>query len=91
MPLPSDLLLLGEDALDPLRDPGFDPVLEPALALLESLLLFNFFPDPILFFFDDSGALTEDDLEFCRFNFPGTDWECFGDIFFLVCLDKGLT
>ena len=69
----SDLCLLGEEALDPLLEPGFELDLVEALA--ESLLPFSFFPDPILFFLEDEsvGVLEEFSFEFCLFNFPGTD------------------
>ncbi len=90
--LDSDLFLLGEEVLDPLLDPGLEP--PPVLAPLPppaSLLPFSFFPDPILFFFVGSADLDDDDLEFCLPTLLGTDWECFGDTFFLVCLDSGLS
>ena len=97
VPLDSDLFLLGDDALDPLLELGLEPLLvpPPVLATLpappDSLLPFNFFPDPILFFLVGSADLVEEDLEFCRPTLLGTDCECFGEIFFLVCLDRGLS
>lgn len=92
--LESDLFLLGEEALDPLLDPGLEPPLfvpPPDFTPPDNLLPFSFFPDPIRFFFVGSADFAEEDLEFCLPSLLGTDWECFGDIFFLVCLDRGLT
>ena len=91
MDLVSDLFLFGEEDLEPLTEFGLELILG---LLLFATLDFSFLPLPILFFFlDVSTVLIELVLEFCLLSLPellATDWECLGEIAFLVCLESGL-
>ena len=89
--LVSDLFLLGEEDLEPLTEFGLEIIL---VLLLVATLVFSFLPLPSLFFFCDvSTVLFKFVLEFCLLSLPellATDWECLGEIAFLVCLESGL-
>jgi len=88
--LGSNLVLLGDEALEPFLELGLEPVLDPVLDA--GLVPFNFFPEPIRFFFLVPSTTFDDfTREFCLLSFPGTDCVCLGEMAFLGNLDKGLT
>lgn len=89
MTLGSSLVLLGDDALEPLLELGLDPVRDPVMDA--GLVPFNFLPEPIRFFFlVPSTTLADFTREFCLLSLPGTDWVCLGEMAFLGNFDKGL-